>query len=50
MCFNDTYITRFIWYKKLKSSNLIQIDAKTLLMNLTYILSLILGLRDEKIW
>lgn len=49
MSFNDTYIARFIQYKKLKSSNLIQIDAKTLLMNLTSILSLILGLRDEKI-
>ena len=35
-------------YKNLKSSNLTQIDARTLVMDLTSILSLILGLRDEK--
>ena len=35
-------------YKKLKSSNLTQIDVKTLIMDLTTILSLILDLRDEK--
>ena len=34
-------------YKKLKSSNLIQIDTKTLVMDLTSTLSLILGLKDE---
>ena len=35
-------------YKNLKSFNLTQIDVKTLVMNLTFILSLILGLRDKK--
>ena len=38
----------FIQYKKLKSSNLTQIDYKTLIMDLTSILSLISSLRDEK--
>ena len=37
----------FMQYKKLKSSNLTQIDVKTLVMDLTSILSLIPGLRDE---
>ena len=35
-------------YKKLKSSNLTEINAKTLIIDLISILSLILGLRDEK--
>ena len=39
---------RFMQYKNLKSFNLTQIDVKTLVMNLTFILSLILGLRDKK--
>ena len=34
--------------KKLKSSNLTQIDAKTLVMDLTSIFNLIPNLRDEK--
>ena len=42
------YIILFMQYKKLKSSNLTQIDVKTLIMDLTTILSLILDLRDEK--
>ena len=36
--------------KKLKSSNLTEIHAKTLAMDLTSILSLIIGLRVEKYW
>ena len=44
---NNTYMIWFMQYKKLKSSNLTQIDAKTLVMDLTSILSLIPGLRDE---
>ena len=48
MCFNGTYMIWFMKYKKLKSSNLTQINVKTLLMDLTSILSLILGLRDKK--
>ena len=45
---NSTYMIRFMQYKNLKSFNLTQIDVKTLVMNLTFILSLILGLRDKK--
>ena len=45
---NNIYMIWFIQYKKLKSSNLTQIDAKTLIMDLTSILSLISSLRDEK--
>ena len=40
----------FIQYKKSKSSNLTQIDTKTLVIDLIFILSLISGLRDEKKW
>ena len=35
-------------YKKLKSSNLTQINGKTPIMDLTFILRLIPSLRDEK--
>ena len=35
-------------YKKFKLFNLTQVDAKALVMNLASILSLIIGLRDEK--
>ena len=45
---NNIYMIWFIQYKKIKSSNLTQIDAKTLIMDLTSILSLISSLRDEK--
>ena len=45
---NDTIMIWFMHYEKLKSSNLTQIDANTLIMDLTSILSLIPNLRDEK--
>ena len=45
---NDIYMLWFIQYKKLKSSNVTQIDAKALFMDLTSILSLIPSLRDEE--
>ena len=43
-----SYMIRFMQYKKLKPSNLTHIDAKTLVIDLTSILSIIPSLRDEK--
>ena len=47
MCSNCTYMIWFLLYKRLKSINLTQNNWKTLLMDLTYILSLTLGWREE---
>ena len=43
-----SYMIRFMQYKKLKPFNLTHIDAKTLVVDLTSILSIIPSLRDEK--
>ena len=45
---NNTYMIWFMQYEKLTSSNLTQIDVKTLIMDRTYILSLISGLKEKK--
>lgn len=49
MCSSDTYMICFIQYKNLKSSNLAQIDAKTLVTDQTSILSRILGLKVKRV-
>ena len=47
MCSHCTYMIWFLLYKRLKSINLTQNNWKTLLMDLTYILSLTLGWKEE---
>ena len=47
MCSHCTYMIWFLLYKRLKSVNLTQNNWKTLPMDLTYILSLTLGWREE---
>ena len=48
MCFTNTYMIWFMQYKKLKESNLTQIDTRILVMDLTFIFSLIPSLRDDR--
>ena len=48
MCFTNTYMIWFMQYKKLKESNLTQINTRILVMDLTFIFSLIPSLRDDR--
>ena len=48
MWFTNTYMIWFMQYKKLKESNLTQIDTRILVMDLTFIFSLIPSLRDDR--
>ena len=45
---NGTYLIWFMYYKTLKSSNLNQIDAKTLAMSLTFIWEICLKFKEKK--
>ena len=48
MWFTNTYMIWFMQYKKLKESNLTQINTRILVMDLTFIFSLIPSLRDDR--
>lgn len=48
MWFTNTYMILFMQYKKLKESNLTQINTRILVMDLTFIFSLIPSLRDDR--